>query len=125
MKSQTEFGPIDRILASDDELVPSSGFLSAVMDRVREEAAAPPPIPFPWKLAVPGMVLVACVAGWGVYEAVHFMGPGFHGSALSQLQVPIAMAHDLKQAGWVAAALAVSVLSWMVPRRLVRRSGLL
>jgi len=35
------------------------GFLASVMDRVREEAAAPPPIPFPWKRALPGMALVA------------------------------------------------------------------
>lgn len=125
MKPKAESGPIDRILASDDELVPSSGFLAAVMDRVREEAAAPPPIPFPWKLAIPGIVLLVGVAGWGVYEAAHFLSPGPHGSALSQLQVPIAMAHDLKQAGWVAAALIVSALSWAVPRRMVRRSGLL
>ena len=34
---------IDRILATEDELVPSQGFLAAAMDRIREEAATPPP----------------------------------------------------------------------------------
>lgn len=125
MKPKTEFELIDRALASEDELIPSTGFLSAVMDRVREEAAAPPPIPFPWKLAVPGLVLLAGVAGWGIYEAVRFIGSGPHGSALSQLTIPAAVLQDLQQAGWVAAALVISLLSWVYPRRMVRRSGLL
>ena len=38
---------IDRILAAEEELIPSSGFASSVMERVQEEAALPPPIPFP------------------------------------------------------------------------------
>ena len=31
----------------EEELIPSSGFLASVMECVEEEAAAPPPIPFP------------------------------------------------------------------------------
>lgn len=48
---------IDRILSREDEILPSSGFAVSVMDAVRREAAAPPPIPFPWKRALPGMVV--------------------------------------------------------------------
>jgi hypothetical protein len=48
---------LDRILSVEDELVPSSGFLPGVMDRVRMEASAPAPIPFPWKRALPGLLL--------------------------------------------------------------------
>ncbi|HEY1766382.1 MAG TPA: hypothetical protein VGG26_01935 [Terracidiphilus sp.] len=125
MKPKTDFGAIDHILASDDELIPSSGFLSAVMDRVYQEAAAPPPIPFPWKLALPGFVLLAAVAGWGVYEAVRFLWLEPQGFALSQLKVPAAVFHDLQQAGWVVAALLVAAVSWMFPRRMVRGAGLL
>jgi len=47
---------IDQMLSRDDEIQPSSGFAASVMDAVRREAAAPPPIPFPWKRALPGMV---------------------------------------------------------------------
>ncbi len=47
---------IDRILSREDEILPSSGFAVSVMDAVRREAAAPPPIPFPWKRALPGLV---------------------------------------------------------------------
>lgn len=48
---------INRILSREDEMLPSSGFAVSVMDAVRREAAAPPPIPFPWKRALPGLVV--------------------------------------------------------------------
>jgi hypothetical protein len=38
---------LDRILAAEDRLEPSSGFASSVMEAVREDAAAPP-LRFPW-----------------------------------------------------------------------------
>jgi hypothetical protein len=38
---------LDRILAAEDSLKPSSGFVSGVMEAVREDAAAPP-LRFPW-----------------------------------------------------------------------------
>jgi cell division protein FtsX len=37
------------------EIAPSSGFVNSVMDAVRSDAAGPPPIPFPWKYALPGL----------------------------------------------------------------------
>ena len=37
----------DRIM-SEEEILPSSGFAASVMEAVRREAVAPPPIPFPW-----------------------------------------------------------------------------
>ncbi len=48
---------MNRILSREDEILPSSGFAVSVMDAVRREAAAPPPIPFPWKRALPGLVV--------------------------------------------------------------------
>jgi len=50
---------VDRILAKRDDIQPSSGFAASVMEAVREEAAAPPPIPFPWKRALPVLVFAA------------------------------------------------------------------
>jgi hypothetical protein len=47
---------IDRILSREDEILPSSGFTVSVMEAVRREAAAPPPIPFPWKGVLPGLL---------------------------------------------------------------------
>ena len=47
----------DRLLSSEESIVPSSGFVDAVMQAVRREATAPPPISFPWKCALPGLGL--------------------------------------------------------------------
>lgn len=46
---------IDRILSRGGEIAPSSGFADSVMEAVRLDAATPPPIPFPWKRALPGL----------------------------------------------------------------------
>jgi hypothetical protein len=109
---------IDDILTAEETLAPSSGFIASVMERVREEAAAPPPIPFPWKRAVPGFVLAAGVLGWGAVEFVRFTGPAIATIKLPQVQVVIvASSRPVQQAGWVLAALAVSLVSWMVSRR--------
>ncbi len=50
---------LDRILSSNDDLAPSSGFVTSVMDAVRQEASTPAPIPFPWRRALPGIVAAA------------------------------------------------------------------
>jgi len=116
---------IDQILTTEVPLVPSSGFLASVMERVREEAAAPPPIPFPWKRAVPGMVVIAGVFGWGAVELVRYGLPSLDSSALVPPHLSAAVVRSLEQAGWVGLALGVTLLSWLLSRRLADRSGLL
>ncbi len=56
---------ITRILASQETITPSLRFLASVMDTVEREAAAPPPLAFPWARALPGLlaVLAAIIAG--------------------------------------------------------------
>jgi len=49
---------LDRILC-EEEILPSSGFVGSVMEAVQGELEAPP-IPFPWKRALPGLAL-ACL----------------------------------------------------------------
>ncbi len=66
---------LDSILGTEEELAPSSGFVSAVMERVREEAAAPKPIPFPWKRVMPGAVVAIGGLLWIGVEVVRH-GPG-------------------------------------------------
>ena len=67
---------IGRILSREAGIVPSSGFAGAVMEAVRREAAAPPPIPFPWKYAIPGLVAWAVVVVVAVVVAVRGFGHG-------------------------------------------------
>ncbi|MFZ3265985.1 MAG: hypothetical protein WA172_18415 [Terriglobales bacterium] len=50
---------VDRILSKHDEILPSSGFAASVMGAVHREASAPPPIPFPWRRALPGIAVAA------------------------------------------------------------------
>jgi hypothetical protein len=54
MKGQQKSDEIDSILLSEGSILPSSGFAVSVMDAVREEAAQPAPIAYPWKMAAPG-----------------------------------------------------------------------
>jgi hypothetical protein len=116
---------VDEILAAEDELAPSSGFLAAVMDRVHEEARMPAPIPFPWKRALPGFVLAAGVFGWVGVELVRLGVPVIKQTSLVAPHFPPGLVHPMQQAGWVALALVTSLASWLLARRLTGRSGLL
>jgi hypothetical protein len=57
---------LDRILASDEAIQPSSGFAREVMDAVRSEADEPPPLPFPWLRLAAGLAVCAALAGLGI-----------------------------------------------------------
>jgi hypothetical protein len=120
---------VDRILVAEDQLVPSSGFLASIMERVREEAILPQPIPFPWKRAIPGMVLAAGTIGWLIYDFIRMALAGaFSGHSTSSIampQIPAAAQQTLISAFWMALALVVSLASWAFSRRLMRRSSLL
>jgi hypothetical protein len=116
---------IEAILASEEELIPSSGFLASVMESVQEEAVAPPPIPFPWKRALPGILAASGIFAWGVVEMLRQGLPELNSVALPQLHLPAALAVTVEQAEWVALALGATLLSWLLSRRLAGRGGLL
>jgi hypothetical protein len=77
MEPMTDHEEIDRVLSREDEILPSSGFVVSVMEAVRREAAAPPPIPFPWQRALPGLVvgsLILVLVGIGAVLVVSRLG---------------------------------------------------
>ena len=78
---------MDRILSREDEILPSSGFAVSVMEAVRREAAAPPPIAFPWKRALPGMVVGGLALIVGLVAAVAVIVRLAKTSAAPQLSV--------------------------------------
>jgi hypothetical protein len=125
MKPAADDTAIDRILAAEEELIPSSGFLAATMERVREEAAMPKPIRFPWLRALPGIVLAVAVLGWCGFELASAGLGSAREISFAQPHWPAVNFQALEPAGWVAAALAVSLISWLLTRRIAGRSGLL
>jgi len=61
---------IERALRAEPPVEPSAGFTASVMEAVRAEAAAPPPLAFPWRRAAPalacaGLCLVATGLAFG------------------------------------------------------------
>ena len=127
---------LDRILSSTDDLEPSSGFTRNVMDAIRREASAPPPIPFPWKRALPGLVLcVLSLVGMFVAELMRPGSPRLHQSSGPSIWVAIGtflwtelsdLDGLLRTAnagglGWIILALILTFASVTVPLRLIRR----
>jgi hypothetical protein len=115
---------IDRVLSFEDEILPSSGFAISVMDAVRREAAAPPPIPFPWIRALPvlvvsgialALVLVAgivAVAQLGKVAAPRFSMP-------STLALPPLLHGGMESAAiWTLLALVATFVSVRFSMRL-------
>ena len=120
-----ELNRMESILASEEAIVPSSGFLNAVMERVQEESAMPAQIPFPWKRALPGFVLVAGFLGWGGIEFVRWGASTVNETSFSMPRVSpsvlAAMILNAAQAGWVALAAGISLASWLLARKLAGR----
>lgn len=113
---------LDRILSSKDGdvLPPSSGLTAAVMEAIRSEIDTPPPIPFPWKRALPGFAAAAFALGCFLkfvfdqllYRAVT-PSPTI---SLPTWWVPIAQA-----IGWSVLALLLSLISVKLSLRVASR----
>lgn len=99
---------LDRILASDTTVTPSTGFTRDVMRAVRQEAYTPPPIPFPW-----GRVLIGGGLTAGVL--VSAASPAFIGAdAAAQIAKPLqGFVNVLVASGapWIAGGALLSYLS--------------
>jgi hypothetical protein len=80
---------MNRILSREDEILPSSGFAASVMDAVRREAAAPPPIPFPWKRAMPGLVVAVLALAAALVAGVVSMAQLAKSSTTQQFSVSL------------------------------------
>jgi hypothetical protein len=60
---------LDRVLAGEEAIEPSSGFVGAVMDAVTSAAHTPPPLAFPWRRAWPLAVVSCALLVWLVWAA--------------------------------------------------------
>lgn len=111
---------IDRILSDEPEIIPSSSFVAAVMGVVRTEASAPP-IPFPWKRALPGLFAAGFVAASVLIVGVMLL----QGEAIpllsARLLIVISRFFELWRAvgaSWITLALVISGASVRISARL-------
>ena len=118
---------IEHWLSREEEILPSSGFTTSVMEAVRREALTPPPIPFPWKQALPGIIISGITLLWVLFAGVmqtmqthSEQSPPtlFHFSIASVLASPKAAA-----ACWIALALVLSLASLKLSTLLTQRSA--
>src|SRR5438045_1181660 len=105
---------LDRILSSEQEIIPSAAFVDSVMSSVRREAGAPPPIPFPWRRALPGL----CAAGIALTSALTFLIRGtanqpIQDGALSAFSRFLQVWKTVR-ASWIAMALLLTLTSVML-----------
>ncbi len=127
-------GGIHRILSREDEILPSSGFAVSVMDAVRREAAAPPPIPFPWKRALPGLVVAGFVLALVFVTAVVATAQLIRASTSTAAQFSMSLPSVLTPivglglqrnleiaANWTVLALLVTFVSVKLSMRLTSR----
>ena len=105
---------LDRILSRDQEILPSSAFVVSVMDVVRREAMAPPPIPFPWKAVLPGL----CGALLALASLFFLSTTALRGTAtepfparLTSAFIPFFEVWKSAGANWIALALVLSFAS--------------
>ncbi|KAF1709378.1 hypothetical protein CSC70_11270 [Pseudoxanthomonas kalamensis DSM 18571] len=110
---------IDRLLASEDTITPSPGFVASVMDAVERESATRPSLAFPWARAWPGLLALVvalaavCQQGLGLLR-----DPAAVDALDGQLQYIAGIAADYGLP-WLVLALAVTAATLFLPSRLV------
>ncbi len=112
---------LDRMLSRNEEIVPSSGFTSAVMDAVREAAATPPVIPFPWRRVLP--LIIAAVLSFVAVIAASISQWGQKSTLSSGWDMPPALNSAFQTAaqfggGWVLLAAVVTLVCVRLSLRL-------
>ncbi len=126
------FGPPDSAAAHAESIEPSSGFAAAVMERVREEAAAAAalgPIRFPWRRAVPGICMVvlaiavsATLLTFGAIAVMHLASHAVLSAAAQGSRGTVAEWADMAMRlhlGWVAIGTLIAIVPFSLSRGLM------
>jgi|SRR5277367_283394 len=100
---------LDRILSSDQDVIPSSQFVKNVMAAVHREASIPAPISFPWRRVMPGLAICVAaltsllvVAGFQFWEGFAETGP------VSIIFLNVVGVANRVELGWISLALVAS-----------------
>jgi hypothetical protein len=105
---------LNRILSREDEILPSSGFAVSVMDAVRREAAAPPPIPFPWKSAMAGLVVGGLAMGLVLVAGIFVLVQSGREATTAHFSMPLPSTLPPMFNGGVEAAAIWTVLALLL-----------
>lgn len=125
---------LDSFLSGEEEIVPSLGFAQAVMERVRHEAFAPTPIPFPWLRALPGLMLITLLLLALIFVPMPTSSSGNSGVFVRQVSAILRLSGEAMSslgvywlvgallAAWASVKVSMRVVSWRTDwtSRLVR-----
>lgn len=113
---------LDGMFSRQENIVPSSDFVGSVMNAIECAASTPPPMPFPWKQALPGLAawLIALVSF--IYLACARFDASSTRSALPRaapMLAAIVEGFKAVDGGWIAVALLVSAAAVFLSMRMV------
>jgi hypothetical protein len=103
---------LEHVLSNEEDLLPSSGFTASVMDAVRRDASLSPSIPFPWKRALPGLIVAGLALMWvfvGIVELALKAGEAQPAPVQPTVLDPILRAMISPQMGWIALVLLSTI----------------
>lgn len=113
------FDDIDDILTNENLISPSRDFLASVMRAVRRQAASLPPLKFPWRRALPGILAMFVAIIRAIWDLVGFLSePDVVAGFKEQLHQFADLAAQFG-VQWIVLAVVISVLSLMLSISLV------
>jgi hypothetical protein len=110
---------IDYILANEKLITPSPDFLASVMRAVRRQAASLPPLKFPWRRALPGILAMFVAIMRAAWDLVGFLNePDLLAVFNEQLHQFAGLAAQFG-VQWIVLAVVITVVSLMLSISLV------
>jgi hypothetical protein len=111
---------LERMLADESAITPSAGFLTSVMEAVEREAAAPPPLEFPWFRALPGLLATAAAIIAAVWHGIGSLRDPVSLAAFDEQVRQLTALAAAMGLHWLLLAMAITIVSVMLPLGLLR-----
>ena len=112
---------LDRMLSDEDPLLPSSGFTASVMEAVQREASAPPPLGFPWRHALPGLIALIVALTMAVWSGIGALNDPAAGALVDERVRALIAFGTRPDIAWTALAAVMTIVPALLSLRLIRR----